>query len=149
MSNEEIYSRGFIPLSMLQSFHRDWTIKTFVLCRGSIELYNTLKVFEKIWKIILVDDKVWYVFFIIAFMFTLIYLLLNLSVHLIIFFYSYRAQECKQFYSMMQMTCLRRNSIRKRHIWFQMDWSNKWILIQRAQVNMYAWQELEWTIHYV
>ena len=58
MSNEEIYSRGFIPLSMLQPFHRDWTIKTFVLCRGSIELYNTSKVFEKIWNIILVDDKV-------------------------------------------------------------------------------------------
>ena len=56
--SEEINARGFIPLSMLQPFHRDWTIKVLILCQGSIKLYNTSKGFGKLQKIISMNEKV-------------------------------------------------------------------------------------------
>ena len=58
MSNKEIDTRGFIPLNLLKPFHRDWTIKVLVLRQGSIKQYKNSKGFGKIWKIILMDDKV-------------------------------------------------------------------------------------------
>ena len=58
MSNINMDTRDFIPLSLLKPFHRDWIIKVLVLHRGSVEQYKNSNGFEKIWKIIIMDDKV-------------------------------------------------------------------------------------------
>ena len=58
ISHKGTFSHGFIPLSLLKPFHKDWTIKVFVLRPESIEKYRNSNGFEKIWKIILMDDEV-------------------------------------------------------------------------------------------
>ena len=40
-------TRGFIPLSLVKPFHRDWTIKVFVLRLGSIEYYKNSNGFRE------------------------------------------------------------------------------------------------------
>ena len=58
MSNTIMDTRSFIPIGLLKHFHRDWTIKVLVLHGGSIEHYINSNDFEKIWKIIIMNDKV-------------------------------------------------------------------------------------------